>query len=197
MIKAVIFDLNGIFIQSPKLSDRFFQKYGIATEVFLPVLKETMAKVRKPNAGDVFGYWKPYLDKWSVSLTREKFLDFWFSAEQEISELVEIAKQIKTKGFQLFILSNNFSERAAYYTRTFPFLAIFNKVYYSWQTGFVKPGPEAFRNLLTENKLKSEECVYFDNSQENVEVANNLGIRAYLFEDTDGFKQILADNQLV
>ena len=105
MIKAVIFDLNGIFIQSPKLSDRFQESFGVKQEDFIPALKEVMAIVRKPNVKDAFIYWKPYLDKWGINLTREEFFNFWFSAEKEFSEMVELAKIIKEKGIKVFILS--------------------------------------------------------------------------------------------
>lgn len=50
-MKAAIFDLNGIFLQSPKLSDRFEKDFGVATSVFLPKLSEIMDRVRQPNAG--------------------------------------------------------------------------------------------------------------------------------------------------
>ncbi|MCX6721712.1 MAG: HAD-IA family hydrolase [Candidatus Staskawiczbacteria bacterium] len=197
MIKAVIFDLNGLFIQSPNLSDRFKEKFGVPTERFLPILKQIMAKVRLPGAEDTFDYWKPYLDKWGIVLNKKDFFDFWFNAEKENSELVRLAKQAKEKGIKLFILSNNFAERANYYKVKFLFLNIFDKVYYSWQTGFVKPNPEAFRNLLAENNLKPEECAYFDNSKENIEVAKNLGISSFLFETNKKLESILAKYQLI
>jgi putative hydrolase of the HAD superfamily len=198
MIKAVIFDLNGIFIQSPKLSDRFQEEFGTTGEEFLPALKEIMAKVRKPNAGDSFEYWKPYLENWGIGLTRDQFFDFWFSAEKEVPELIDMARKIKEKETEIFILSNNFIERATYYKQNFDFLnELPKKIYYSWETGFVKPSPDAFKNLLKENNLKPEECIYFDNSEENIEIANGLGIKAFLFEDVEGFKKILAEYQLI
>lgn len=197
MIKAIIFDLNGVFIQSPKLSDRFQQKFGVSQEEFLSVLKEIMAKVRKPDAGDTFSYWKPFLDKWDVNLTKQEFFNFWFNAEEEVPKLIELVKQIKDKGIKIFILSNNFAERAEYYDKNFLFLKMFDKVYYSWQTGFVKPDPEAFNNLLRENNLKPEDCVYFDNSQENIETANSLGIRSFLFEDEKTLRKILTEYQII
>ncbi|KKQ96345.1 MAG: hypothetical protein UT42_C0035G0004 [Candidatus Falkowbacteria bacterium GW2011_GWA2_39_24] len=95
MIKATIFDLNGIFIQSPNLSDRFKESFGVETKDFLLALKEIMAKVRKPDVEDAFNYWKPYLQKWNINLTKENFFNFWFSAEKEVPELTELARQIK------------------------------------------------------------------------------------------------------
>lgn len=69
MIKAIILDLNGIFLQGPLLSDKFKQDFGVETNEFLPKLSEIMGKVRQPNAGKAFDYWQPVLQSWSVNLT--------------------------------------------------------------------------------------------------------------------------------
>jgi putative hydrolase of the HAD superfamily len=197
MIKAIIFDLNGVFIQSPKLSDRFKKKFNVAVEDFLLALKDIMAETRKPNARDAFVYWKPYLEKWSVRLSKNEFFDFWFSEEKENLDLIELVKKLNKNKIRLFILSNNFAERSGYYKKEFDFLNIFDKIYYSWQTGFIKPNPEAFINLLLENKLKPQDCIYFDNSEENIEVAESLGIKSFIYGGVDSVKVILLDYNLI
>ena len=78
-----------------------------------------------------------------------------------------------------------------YYDENFPFLKDFDKVYYSWQTGFVKPDLEAYKNLLRENNLQPEQCLYFDDSVKNIEAANSLGIKSYLFKDIQDLQAIL------
>lgn len=192
MPKAIIFDLNGIFIQSPKLSDRFRDDFGVSNNEFLPALKEIMDKVRRPNAQPAFTLWRPYLEKWGVKLAEKEFLDFWFSAEKANTEMLTLAKNLKQQGIKLFILSNNFAERAKFYDETFPwFKELFEKVYYSWQTGFIKPDPRCWQNLLAENNLKPADYVYFDDSSTNVEIANDLGIKAYLFTKINPIKSIL------
>ena len=69
MIKAIIFDLNGVFIKSEKLSDRFYRDFNVHPDKFLPVLKDVLSKTRLPNAGGAFKYWKPYLKEWKISLS--------------------------------------------------------------------------------------------------------------------------------
>lgn len=195
MIKVIIFDLNGVVIQSPKFSDIFCVKFGVPVENFLPALKEIMAKVRQPNAGSAFAYWKPYLDKWGTTLSEKEFFDFWFSSEKENTEMTELAKNLRQRGIKLFILSNNFAERTKYYDEHFPFLKeLFEKVYYSWQTGFIKPDPRALKNLLDENNLKPEECAYFDDSEANIQVATNLGIKSFIFRNAKNTEEITKNN---
>lgn len=194
MIRAIIFDLNGVFINSPFLSDRFEREYGVKAEEFLTALKEVMPVARKPGAGDSFRLWKPHLDAWGVNLTREQFFDFWFSAEEEAQEMVMVARKLKQDGLELFILSNNFEERADYYGEHFPFLhELFRRVYYSWQTGFVKPDIRAFEKVLSDNGLGAAECIYVDNMRENVDAAERIGMKAILFKDPLNFKDTIQE----
>ena len=163
MLKAVIFDLNGIFIQSPKLSDRFQKDFNIEKSLFLPKLSEIMEKVRKPNAEPAFSYWKNVLKEWKIEFTEIK----------------------------VFILSNNFKERADYYEQ-YPWMhEAIDKVYFSWQTGLVKPDVKAWQLVLSENNLKSEDCIYFDDQQKNLNSAESLGIKSYLFTNEGELERII------
>jgi len=192
MIKTIIFDLNGVFIQSPKLSERFGEQFGVPENDFLPALKDIMTKIRLPNANDAFLYWQPYLQKWGVNLSKEEFFDFWFNAEKEAPEITALTRELKIKGLKIFILSNNFIERAAYYDKNFPFLReVADKIYYSWQTGFIKPSPEAYKIILRENNLKPEECIYFDDVKENIDIATSLGIKSFLFEGVAKTREVI------
>lgn len=193
MIKAIIFDLNGVFIQSKKLSDRFNEDFRVPSDEFMLALGEIMAKVRLPNAGDSYEYWKPFLNKWGVKLNRDQFYEYWFSAETENKELVDISKELKRKGLKLIILSNNLRERTQYYYKKFPKLfALFDKTYFSWQTGFTKPDKRGFDLLLSENNLKPEECLYFDDVEKNIELGNSLGIKSYIFTNAEDMSKLLA-----
>jgi epoxide hydrolase-like predicted phosphatase len=184
MKKAIIFDLNGVFIISPWLSERLRTDYNVDEKAFLQALKEIMDKVRRPNADKVYDLWKPYLDKWAVYLTEKEFLDYWFGTEKENTELIELTRKLKNKGLRVIILSNNFRERADYYEKNFPFLQdLFDGVYYSWQTGFVKPDVRAFKNIFEKHDLSPEEVIYFDDSDKNIELAKSIGIEAHIFDD--------------
>jgi len=191
MIKAVIFDLNGIFLQSQKLSDRFEKDFGISSSVFLPKLKEIMKEVRKPNAKPAFSYWSEILEEWKIKINENKFWDYWFKGEVQSDRMIEYVKSLKEKGIKVFILSNNFKERSNFYGQ-YPWIHnVIDKVYFSWQTGFVKPDIRAWELILEENNLKGEDCIYFDDQEKNVNSAKSLGIKAFLFTNEEELEIII------
>lgn len=189
---AVIFDLNGVFVDSPKLSDRFCKTFGIKDEHFLPALREVMAHVRLPGAASVYSHFRPHFQRWGLDLAEQHFLDFWFNAETLNEDMVALATELKEKKYQLFILSNNLRERSHYYEKHFPFLdKIFKKQYYSWKSGFIKPDPRAYQFLLTDNNLTPDEVIYFDDTPANIEAAQKLGIESHVFEGAEQVRKKL------
>ena len=48
-----------------------------------------------------------------------------------------------------------------------------------------------FKNLLKDNNLKPEECVYFDDQEKNIEEAKKLGIKSFLFKGVGSLTKIL------
>jgi putative hydrolase of the HAD superfamily len=191
MIKAIIFDLNGIFIQSPRLSDRVQKDFGVPSEMFLPKLSEIMNKVRQPEAGSSFNYWEPVLKEWNINLSEQEFWKYWFEVEEPSEKMVSFAKELKEKGIKIFILSNNFKERAEYYGH-YPWMhEVVDKAYFSWQTGFVKPNKKAWELILSENNLEPEECLYFDDQEKNIKASEQVGIKAFTFRSEEELEKVV------
>jgi glucose-1-phosphatase len=192
MLEAIIFDLNGVFLESEYLSDRMERDHGVDSKEFIAALKEVMPQVRKPGAQDSFELWQPYLNKWGVDLDEKEFLNYWFSGEHLVQELLDYTKELREKGTKVFILSNNFRERTTYYREHFS--EIFDSVdaaYFSWETGFIKPDEQAYKKILEDNNLNPEHCAYFDDSDTNVRVANSIGIKAFKYEGIQKTKQTI------
>lgn len=99
-------------------------------------------------------------------------------------ELVGLLSGFKKQGLIMFTLSNASKEGMEYNQQNFDFLnKYFIKNYYSCQTGVYKPDPRAWQLILAENNLQPAECLYFDDSDSNIQAAKSLGIAAYLFKD--------------
>ena len=150
-----------------------------------------MDAVRRPGARPVYELFRPHLARWGVALGEEAFLEYWFSAEKENKEMTAYARQLKANGWKLFVLSNNFRERTEYYGRTFGFLKDFDGVFYSWQTGLVKPDEECWRAIAAKHGLNPGNCHYFDDSEKNVAAAAKTGMSAHHYTGLEDAKATL------
>lgn len=194
MHKAIFLDLNGVLVNSEPLSARFETAYGVPIAVFLPVLKQSMGIVRKPGAPALYSLWEQHLKEWGVELTEAAFLDFWFSGETLNKEVLNYVTELKQKGVHTLVVSNNFKERTQFYRERFTELfTSVAKVYFSCETGFIKPDPAALAWALKEHSLLPAEVLYFDDSEENIAMAQSLGISAQLWVDVKTAK-LLIDN---
>lgn len=137
-----------------------------------------------PGCDDSYALWKPYLDNWQIKLNKEKFFNFWFQREREIPELIELVMKLRKEGIKIIALSNNFKERTNYYLNNFPAIKnSFDKMYFSWQTGFVKPDIRAYEKVLSDLNLLPEECLYFDDSPKNIQAAGSLNIHSFIYKN--------------
>lgn len=57
---------------------------------------------------------------------------------------------------------------------------LFDKAYYSFEVGHIKPSKEIFEYLLKDANVKAEDCLFLDDGSKNIEVANELGFKTYL-----------------
>jgi HAD superfamily hydrolase (TIGR01509 family) len=192
-MKALLCDLNGIFIVSPKLSDRFAQDFGVPVESFLPKLSEIMEQVRRPGANPAFTYWEPVLREWGVGLSEQEFWDYWFGAEKPNEDVISFARELKAQGVMVIIISNNFKERAEYYGH-YPWIKdAADAVYFSWQTGAVKPDPAAWTLAIKDHSLRPEECVYFDDQEKNLKAAASVGVPSFEYKGVEDMRRIIKE----
>jgi putative hydrolase of the HAD superfamily len=197
MIKAIVFDLNGVFLKSEYLTKRVEEKFNIPSDDSLSVLIESLKETRLNPKVKIFKYWRDLFKKYKINITESEFLSFWFSGESLVNDFVLLSQELRERGLKVYIFSNNFKERTEYYRKNFK--EIFSNVdnaFFSWETGYVKSDPGAYTNLLSIIKAKPDEILYFDDSEENVQLAKSLGIKAYVYRDFNSTKKVFAENMI-
>ena len=100
----------------------------------------------------------------------------------------------RSRGYKLYYLSN--WDRYSYECEKeffVPLLSKFDGGLFSFQTPYIKPELNIYTKLLKDYNIIPEKAVFFDDRQENLDVAKMLGIYPVKFDKNVTPKQIMGD----
>jgi len=99
-----------------------------------------------------------------------------------LAESVEILRAVKDAGLPCYALTNMEAETYPLRLKRFPFLGWFDGTVVSGREGVMKPDSTIFLRLLERYCLAPESTLMIDDTQENLDTANELGFRTILFD---------------
>lgn len=190
MVKAVLFDVDGVVCVPPELfSLRYARDNGInATDITAfftgPFFQSTIGKA---DLKDLI-IEHNHIWKWSGPI--DELLDHWFTTEHIVSKPVtEYIQQLRAQGIKCYTATNQERYRAAYIRDTM-FPDMFDGYFASCDLGVAKPSPKFFDAILeqlrTDGIIASpHDVAFFDDSKANVEIATSLGLNAYFVASSD------------
>ncbi len=123
----------------------------------------------------------------------EKIIWHWHDRLDPIEGSADLVKEMKEKGFHLYLLSNAWKDAAAYWNRV-PGSEYFDGIVISAFEKCIKPDPKIFEILLDRYGLKAEECLFIDDVPANVEGAKRVNMDAFLFHNNhDELRRYIAE----
>lgn len=194
MIKNIIFDFGGVLLDwNPRylyksyfnndeemehfLADICNGEWNIKQDAgrpFAEAVKELQAKY--PEYAEAI---QMYDDDW------EKML------KCELPESIDLLKELKSMGYGIYGLTNWSAEKIGYAFANYSFFSLFDGIVVSGVEKVVKPDRKIYEILLERYSLKPGECVFIDDSQDNVDMAKVLGINAIRFDNIGNVKEHL------
>ncbi|HCC03655.1 MAG TPA: hypothetical protein DEP51_02195 [Clostridiales bacterium] len=198
MIKNIIFDLAGvIFDFNPK---KYIQNFGydeknteiLLKEVFLG--KEWMELATKPK-----GTFKEVKEKIKKRIPEySKEIDElengnWLSILTIRKDEELFFKEVKTNGFNVYILSDLSKECYDYDITLSDVFQVADGATYSFEVGSNKPNTNNFTTLLNKYDLIPNESIFIDDNPNNIKTANELGIHGIVFKNLEQCKKELEE----
>ena len=183
MLKNIVFDLGGVVVAHNE--EGFREKLGKFFDfVFGPDMKcvpsfwcdydlglltidETAAEVAKFRDCD--------------AATAKAHMLQAISLQEEVEPTVELIKELKAKGYKLYVLSN-MSKEYIEYLRKLPVFEYFDYQAVSCEQHLGKPDHKFYEYLLSHCNLAPSETIFIDDRKDNVEVAAELGIVPFHFD---------------
>lgn len=98
---------------------------------------------------------------------------------------IDLVRKLKEAGYGVYYLSN-YSEKAYRECgESLAFMPYMDGGLVSFQVGQTKPDPRMYQLLLEQYHLQAEECLFIDDTEENVIVAQSLGFEGLVFKSLD------------
>ena len=197
-IKCILFDVDGVVINSEIFSIQYQKQYEISNAEMLPFFTGIFQEciVGKTDLKVTLKEWLP---KWKWKGTVDEFLQFWFKAEHNIDErVIKVVKRLRKKGIKCCLATNQEKYRTQYMKKEMEFEINFDEIFSSYSIGYKKPDKAFYEAIL--NSLESRwniqprEIMFFDDDQKNIDGANKLGIKGYFYKNFKEFKNII-DNK--
>ncbi len=183
---AVVFDFGGVLVDwNPRhLYRKIFSGDEDAMERFLEEIRFYEWN-QKQDAGRTFSEAVEDLCKdfpQYCELIRLYDLRYEESITGPIWGTVAILEKLKSSGYLLYGLSNWPEEKYRLVRPKYAFFELFDDIIISGEVKVAKPDPRIFAILLERIQREPWQCVYIDDSKQNIEVALELGFRCIHYQ---------------
>lgn len=191
MIKAIIFDVGGVYLQGSFIDfvDKSCEMLGI--ENTLQTDKEIVFDFDynrgKISAEECF---RKYFDTPISDEQMGKIMGFWtttWTPTDEMSNLVE-----RLNEYKLAILSNSDLVNSRKYTER-GWYSPFEVVVLSHEEGILKPERKIYETVLERLDLPAEECVFIDDQEDVLVPAREMGMKTILYQSVSQLERELQE----
>lgn len=183
--RTIIFDIGGVI-----LADEFLplieQEFKDEKEIPYYLLEACNVPLwQEWNKGLVTQ--QELIDHLSTLYDREyiiRLLSLFLSPHRPlIEETVTLIQQLKAAGYRLYILSNMGKETHDMLMQQHPeFFSQFDGMCFSFQEKMVKPDAEIYDHILKTYNLDPSECLFIDDREKNIIVAQEKGINGIVYK---------------
>ncbi len=199
-LEAIIFDLGGVIINIDyDATTRAFQNLG---DIDFPT-RYTQASQNglfdEIETGQISAeaFVNELVRILPENIIRESIVDAWNAMIMNVpSEKVSMLMGLK-KQYKIFLLSNTNSIHMERVYEEWDKVSemkmseLFDKVYLSHEIGMRKPNGEIFEYVVSDQNLNKETTLFIDDSQQHIEGAKSVGLKAKILKTNEQFLPLI------
>ena len=196
MFKSVIFDMDGVLVNTEPIHYRMYQEFFKEEGIDLPY------EIYAPCIGSTVQYLRGILmDAYHIDIRDPKNWARIKAHEEaiiekegygEIAGIREFITDLHDKGIKLAVASSSFYELIVKTTKAIGIYEYFDKIVSGADVAHPKPAPDVFFKAMEELGVKPEECVIVEDSSNGVRAAKASGAACIGFYNPDSGNQDLS-----
>ncbi len=185
-VKNIIFDLGGVLFNIDfRLTEKAFTELGVKDFAsYFTQFHSNPLFARLETGVDTDFFYDAFRKETGLDVTDEQIRHAWNALLLDFRKESMAMLPLLRKKYKLYLLSNtneiHIQEFLQRFEQTYPethFEDLFDGVYYSHRIGRRKPNADAFEFILHKHGLSAEETLFIDDSINNIEAADQLGIK--------------------
>lgn len=199
-MKAVIFDMDGVLIDTEPLNDlhmvEFLKRLGVNKspdylKKYLQKLRGTHAKLAWSHIKKDFKLLKP-IDE-LIAEVRESYLIYLSSLHlKPIDGIVPFLKKLKKNGITLAVASSAYHKRIHILLEVCKLKNYFDVIVSGDHVQHGKPDPEIYIKAAQLLKKDPEDCIVFEDATNGINAARAAGMKVIGYKGADHNKQDLS-----
>lgn len=187
MIKAIIFDVDGVLFDSINSNGKFLwsstvkEDLGLNSLHFQNIFSKNWNLLATGKLSTI-----EYLDNvfsatlfLDLNLTSNKFIEYWLAKDRFVNR--QMINYVKTIEIPKYIATNQDSHRSKHIKNLVG--QHFDEIFASYKIGHIKPEDQFYAYVEEQLKLSGDEILFIDDMVENVEAANRRGWLGYHYQN--------------
>lgn len=188
VIKNIVFDMGRVLLHfsaddviAPYFSDP--EEHALVKETIYGSGDWVRLDDASLSEDEAMARWKEKLPAAWHERLEELFLR-WPETMTPVEGMEELVRELKSKGYGCYVLSNASVRFETYYRKKSVF-SYMDGLFVSAFYGMMKPDEAIYRRMTEEFSLDPEECFFIDDVDANIEGAAKIGMRGVRFEPYD------------
>lgn len=188
MIKNIIFDVGDVLVEyrwHQMLMDYGLDKdeaYRLGITIFEDPLWHELDMAIMDREEVIKSYREKYVED---ADTIEWFINHGEYMHVQRKDVYKLIHKLKEKGYKIYLLSNYCEDLFIKHTNGAEFLKDIDGKVVSYEVKITKPDERIYEYLLKKYSLDRKECIFFDDREENVIKARELGIESFLVKSKE------------
>jgi len=194
MIKNIIFDFGGVVLKHRNdiMEEAIFKMFSVSFEQASKIWKENKAELitgRMSSVDFLAGLKKRLNTKPSQKELMIMWRDFYRKEARGVNwKMLEFVGELKKK-YKVYLFTDTIDVHNDY-NRTRNIYNRFDRVFISFKEKTIKSEKTAFLNVLKKIGADANKCFYIDDLEENVKVAESIGIKAVVFKSLEQLRKL-------
>ena len=200
MIKAVIFDLDGVIVESEnahiEAEKQTFLKYGI--QISAEELHEYTGTTAKAMFTELIRKYKLNTTFEEIFRQKEEIFSRLLETDAEPTKgIITLLKKLKSKRIKLAIGSSSTKKQIKYVLNKLDIAHLFDSVVGAEDIDHSKPDPEIFLKAAAELNAHPSECLVVEDSKLGVEAAKRAHMKCVGYRNPNSGDQDLSKADIV